>query len=262
MLNRLFRFLLIASAIAGAAWAANDPFVGKWRVNPGKSKLTDEMKLEAAGANKYVITFQPGAVDTIVADGTDQPAISGTTLSITAKGPNNWTVVRKKDGRMLLSADWTLSADGKTLTDEFTGYESDGTKTTTHYVYARTARGSGFAGTWDSDNAKPDAGMEVRIQLFEADGLSIDGPEGQIVRSLKFDGKRLSEQRCLRMRLRDWLRRGHRANERSVEFVDKYKGRILQTQQIEISADLKTLTLSIILAGESKPRNVFVFDRE
>ena len=159
MLNRTFQLLLVASVIAGAAWAANDPFIGKWKVNVSKSKLTDEMKVEAAGANKYVITFQPGAVDTIVADGSDQPAISGTTLSITAKGPNNWTVVRKKDGRMLLSADWTLSADGKTLTDEFTGHESDGTKTMTHYVYARTAGSSGFAGTWDSDNAKPDAGM-------------------------------------------------------------------------------------------------------
>ena len=159
MLNRTLKLLLdVNLLLAGAAWAANDPFIGKWKVNPGKSKMTDEMKVEAAGANKYVITFQPGAVDTIVADGTDQPASAGSTLSITAKGPNNWTVVRKKDGRMLLTAEWTLSADGKTLVDEFTGYESDGTKTTTHFVYARTAGSSGFAGTWDCDNAKPDAG--------------------------------------------------------------------------------------------------------
>src|SRR6185369_9925721 len=41
------------------------------------------MKVEAVGENKYAITFSPDAVDTIVADGTDQPALSGTTLSIT-----------------------------------------------------------------------------------------------------------------------------------------------------------------------------------
>jgi hypothetical protein len=260
MLNRTFQLLLVTSVIAGAAWAANDPFIGKWKVNVSKSKLTDEMKVEAAGANKYVITFQPGAVDTIVADGSDQPAISGTTLSITAKGPNNWTVVRKKDGRMLLSADWTLSADGKTLTDEFTGYESDGTKTTTHFVYARTAGSSGFAGTWDSDNAKPDAGMEVRIRAFEGDGLSIDGPEGQIVRSLKFDGKDYPSSGADAPA--GLVAAGRRVNERSVELEDKYKGRILQTQQIEMSADMKSLTVRIILAGESKARNVYVFDRE
>jgi hypothetical protein len=260
MLNRTIKLLLVAAVIAGAAWAANNPFVGKWKVNPSKSKLTDEMKVEAAGANKYTITFQPGAVDTIVADGTDQPAISGSTLSITAKGPNIWTVVRKKDGRMLLTADWTLSADGKTLTDEFTGLGSDGTKTTTHYVYARTAGSSGFAGTWDSDNAKPDAGMEVRIQSYEGDGLSIDGPEGQIIRSLKFDGKDYPSSGADAPA--GLVASGRRVNERSLEFLDKYKGRILQTQQMEISEDLKTLTLRIILAGEDKARNVYVFERE
>jgi hypothetical protein len=260
MLNRTFKLLLIASVLASAAWAANDPFVGKWKVNPSKSKLTDEMKIEAAGANKYTINFQPGAVDTIVTDGSDQAAVSGTTLSITAKGPNNWTVVRKKDGRMLLTADWTLSADGKTLTDEFTGYQSDGSKMTVHYVYARTAGSSGFAGTWDSDNAKPDAGMEVRIQSFQTDGLSVDGPEGQITRSLKFDGKDYPSSGADAPA--GLVASGHRANERSLEFEDKFKGRILQTQQIEMSADLKTLTLRVILAGENKPRNVYVFDRE
>jgi hypothetical protein len=260
LLNRIFQLALVAFVIAGAAWAANDPLVGKWKVNPSKSKLTDEMKVEATGANKYTITFQPGAVDTIVTDGSDQPAVGGTTLSIAVKGPNNWTVVRKKDGRILLSADWTLSADGKTLTDEFTGYDSDGSKTSVHYVYARTAGSSGFAGRWDSDNAKPDSGMEVRIQSYEGDGLSIDGPEGKITRSLKFDGKDYPSVGADAPA--GLVASGHRANERSLEFVDKYKGRILQTQQIEISADLKTLTLSIILAGESKARNVFVFDRE
>ena len=90
---------LAACLVTGTLCAADDPFVGKWKVNPSKSKLTDEMKVEAVGANKYAITFGPGAVDTIVADGTDQPALQGTTLSVTVEGPNNWKVVRKKEGR-------------------------------------------------------------------------------------------------------------------------------------------------------------------
>jgi hypothetical protein len=58
-------------------------FLGQWKVNPSKSKLYDEMKVELAGANRYTFTFGPGQVDTVVADGSDQPALSGTTLSIT-----------------------------------------------------------------------------------------------------------------------------------------------------------------------------------
>jgi len=40
-------------------------------VNLSESKLTEEMKVEPLGENKYAITLAPGAVDTIVADGTD-----------------------------------------------------------------------------------------------------------------------------------------------------------------------------------------------
>jgi hypothetical protein len=34
MLSRTFQSLLIASLIAGASWAADNPFVGKWK-EPG-----------------------------------------------------------------------------------------------------------------------------------------------------------------------------------------------------------------------------------
>src|SRR5579872_1064047 len=119
MLNRFFQLWAAACLVAGSAWAANDPFVGKWKVNPSMSKLYDEVKVEVVGANKYVFTFGPGQIDTIVADGTDQPALSGTTLAVTVKGSNSWEVVRKFKGRTLLRAQWTLSADGKTISDGF-----------------------------------------------------------------------------------------------------------------------------------------------
>src|SRR5881394_2570949 len=155
MLNHVFRLLLGACLVTSSIGAANDPFVGKWKVDPSKSKLCDELKVEASGANKYTLTFGPGQVDTIVADGSDQPALSGTTFSITVKGPNNWEVVRKLKGRTLLTAKWTLSEDGKTLHDAFTQYLPSGTKLfgdplpdgstlVLPYVYERTAGSSGF----------------------------------------------------------------------------------------------------------------------
>jgi hypothetical protein len=261
MRNRTLQLLLVTFLIAGASWAAaDDPFIGNWKVNPGKSKLTDEMKIESAGANKYVITFQPNAIDTVVTDGTDQPAVGGTTLSITPKGPNSWTVVRKKDGRMLLTADWALSADGKTITDDFTGFQPDGSKTIVHFVYARTEGTSGFAGTWYSESERPDPAMELRIQPYEADGLSIDGPEGRITRRFKLDGK---EYPATGADAPPGLTvSGRRVNERSVEITSKYNGTVTGTRRIEISADHKTLTLSITLAGATKPLNTYVFDRE
>ena len=157
VLRSLLSLPVVCLAI-GTLWAANDPFVGKWKVDPSKSKLYDELKVEAAGANRYTLTFGPGQVDTVVADGSDQPALSGTTFSITVKGPNSWEVVRKMKGRTLLKAQWTLSEDGKTLNDAFTQYLPDGTTLFSQplpngstlvlpYVYERTAGNSGFPGT-------------------------------------------------------------------------------------------------------------------
>jgi len=260
MFNRIFYFLLAASLIASASPAANDPFIGKWKVNASKSKLTDEMKVEPAGPNKYALTLAVGAaVETIVADGTDQPGMTGTTVSVTVKDPNNWTIVRKKDGRMLLTADWTLSADGKTLTDEFTGYQPDGSKLSAHYVYARTAGSSGFAGTWDSESEQV-SGITLQIQPYEVDGLSISNSEVRSTQSLKFDGNDFPD---LGPDAPAGLTSsGRRVNERSVEITHKLKGKITSTQHLELSPDLKTLTLTIIRAGDSKPANILVFDRE
>jgi len=180
MLSRGYRLLLVACLVTGTLWAANDPFVGKWKIDPSKSKLNDEMKVEAAGVNKYTLTFAPGIADTIVADGNDQPALRGTTLSITVQGPNHWEVIRKLKGRTLLTGYWTLSAEGKTLNDAYTEYAPDGSTSSIPNVYQRTAGNSGFPGTWDSDSEKVKAEIELQIQPYEGDGLLLIGPDAEI----------------------------------------------------------------------------------
>jgi hypothetical protein len=227
----------------GTLRAADDPFLGKWKVNPSKSKITDEMKVAVVGENKYAIDFG-SEVDTVVADGTDQPALRGTTLSLTVEGPNNWKVVFKKDGRKTTQGVWTLSADGKTLDDAFTQYKPDGSPIiNVHYTYQRTAGNSGFTGTWDSVNAEMDSSLELEIKPYDGDGISIGSLGG--TQNIKFDGK-------------DY----RRLNQRSLEITDKSQGKITDTRQIEVSADLKTLTMRIRLPGEKEPRNILVFDRE
>ena len=261
MLSRTFRFLLVAGLVTSSVWAANDPFVGKWKVDPSKSKLNDEMKVEIAGVNRYAITFAPGAVDTIVADGSDQPALGGTTLSVTVKGPNSWVVVRKLKGRTLLTAYWTLSEDGKTLNDAYTEYARDGsTSLFLPYVYERTAGSSGFPGTWDSESEKVKAGIELEIQPYEGDGLSLNSPDAEMNKKLKFDGNDYPDPDPNGDR--GAASSGRRVNERRLEITDKHKGKITATRQIELSTDLKTLTMTLHLIGQNRPKSVMVFDRE
>ena len=52
-----------------------------------------------------------------------------------------------------------------------------------------------------------------------------------------------------------------RVNQRVVEVTDKRKGKAADSQVAEVSADGKTLTMTMHIPGRSQP-NVRVFDRE
>jgi hypothetical protein len=271
-LNRTLQLLLAGCLLTGPLWGADNAFVGKWKVDPAKSMLNDEMKVEAAGANKYAITFGPDQMDTVTADGSDQPALSGTTLSITVKGPNSWEVTRKMKGRTLLMARWTLSEDGKTLNDAFTQYLPDGMTLFSQplpngsalflpYLYERTSGNSGIAGTWDSESAKVRAGIELQIRPYEGDGLSFKRSDEEIAKMIKLDGNDYPDLDPNGGK-KDTAHSGRRANELSLEITEKLKGTITSTRQIDLSKDLNTLKVTVRLVGQSKPQSILVYNRE
>ena len=256
MAKRAFQLLLVTYLVTGTLWAAADSFVGDWKLDTSKSKFTDVMKVGSVGGNKYEIDFG-GGVETIVADGTDQPGVYGTMLSVTVEGPDGWKVVRKKDGRVMLTGIWKLSQDGNTLNDNYTEFAQNGAPSTVNYVYTRTAAGAGFAGTWESTMTM-DSAFVLQIRPYEENGLSFIR-SAEDTRNVTFDGK-------------DYPDSGHgvaegstssarRVNERSLEITDKINGKTARTVLIELSPDLKTLTRTVHPVGQREP-NVFEFERQ
>ena len=251
------RFLLLTCFLTSTLWAADNPFVGSWKLNPSKSVLTDKMEVTSLGANKYAFNFG-GEPETITIDGTDQPGISGTTLSVSVEGADAWKVVRKKGGRVLITANWKLSEDDNTLTDNFNAISPNGSSSTVNYVYKRTSVGSGFAGTWVSTSEAVDFAYVLQVRPYEGEGLSIIDSSSQLTRNVKFDGK-------------DYPNVGENAaiiatsairklDEHTLELTDKRSnGKVNDTQQITLSPDLKTLTMQP--AGKDKP-NILVFERQ
>jgi hypothetical protein len=259
MPKRIVQFLLLSFLLTGTLWAANDPFVGKWKLNPSKSRFPDKMKVKAAGPNRYAFDFGAGKSETIVADGRDQPGIFGTTLAVTVERPDTWKVVRKKSGRTLLTGIWKLFQDGKTLTDNYRENRPDGSTLNMDYIYKRTTTGSGFAATWDSVSEKLNSVYELQIQPFGGDGLSFITPIEKKTRNLRFDGKDYPEMGPGESP--GTMSSGRQVNERTLEMTDKIKGKITDTQLLKLSPDLKTLKITVQTVGQSKP-NVLVFYRE
>jgi len=260
VLKHALKLLVFAGIAVGLAWAAENPFIGEWKLNPSMSRMPDEMKVESKGGNTYSFDFGGGA-ETIVADGTDQPGgYGGTTLSVKAGGPDTWIVQRKKDGRLLLRATWKLSKDGSTLTDYYRELDGDQTTVSMDYVYQRSGGGSGFAADWQSIKETMNSPYVLQVKAYQGDGLSIIFTTEQKTRNLKLDGK-------------DYSKEGPNANpgssfssrqvdEHTLEMTDKAGGgKVIDTREIRVSSDGKTLTMTVHASGRSEP-DVLVFDRE
>ena len=263
MLVRTVRSLtivcLLFGSLSAARSAADDPFVGKWKLNQSKSKITGERrKIEALGGNKYTISFGDIS-DTLVADGTDQPVHFGRTESIAQAAPNTWKLVTKQDGRTLYASTWTLSQDGKTMSVDGTATRPDGSTFNYQSTFKRIAGTSGFAGTWESTSLKIGSPDEWVIQPYEGDGLSFVLPAENDTLSMKFDGEDYPENGPNVPP--GSASSGHRVDERTLEVTDKVKGKVIDTTRFRVSPDGKTITLTVHEKGQSKPLTI-VYDKE
>jgi hypothetical protein len=99
----------------------------------------------------------------------------------------------------------------------------------------------------------------LQVRPYEGDGLSFVDPSDEVTKNVKFDGK-------------DYPNVGpnaasgsassvRRVNARTLEMTEKINGKITDTQQIQLSSDRKTLTMTIYAVGRSEP-NVLVLERQ
>lgn len=258
MLNRVWQLLLVACLAVGTAAAAENPFIGTWKLNSAKSRTPDEMKVESKGGNTWTFDFGAGP-ETIVADGSDQPGVRGSLLSVKAEAPDTWIVERKLNGRLLLRATWKLAADGSTLTDYYREFAPDGSTVSLDYVYQRHGGGSGFAADWQSIRETRNTPLILEVKAYEGDGLTFSIPAQQNTRSAKLDG-------------RDYPDEGPNASPGSscsiqqvdghtLKMTNKDGGKVSGTREIGLSPDGKTLTMTVSSPGGREP-DVLVFDRE
>jgi hypothetical protein len=137
--------VLVATAVA-----ADDPNMGTWKLNEGKSKITGQAKntkvvYEAAGDSVKVTVDGVDAEGKTIHnewtgkyDGKDYAVTGdagGTTRSLKKVNARTLTLANKKDGKVTLSGKIVVSADGKARTVTITGTGADGKKVTNSYVY-------------------------------------------------------------------------------------------------------------------------------
>jgi hypothetical protein len=125
-------------------------------------------------------------------------------------------------------------------------------------VWVRDTK-SGFAADWQIIKETMNSPFLMQVKQFQGDGLSFITLSEQETKNVKFDGKEYpNEGRNADRGASSSIRR---VDERTLVITDKADGKVTNTEDIELSADLKTLTITVHIAGRDKP-NVRVFERK
>ena len=258
MLQRMVKILIPVCLVTGAAWAAESPFIGDWKLDPAKTRMPDEMKIVSKGGNAYAFDFGGGA-ETIVVDGTDQPGgYGGTSLAVKPEASDTWIVQRKKGARLLINATWKLAKDGQTLTDYFREFGSHGATISMDYVYQRTNAGSGFAADWRSIKETMNSPFPFQVKAFQGDGLSFITPLEKKTQNVTFDGKDTPNEGPAASQ--GATSSARRVTARTLVMTDKIHGKLADTETIALSDDLKRLTITTRIPGNDRP-TVMAFER-
>lgn len=259
MYRRLSVCFALLSVMSASALAADDSFVGKWKFNPDKSQMNGlDYKIEDAGGGQYKFIFGDD-VETLTLDGKPHMTKYGDSWSIKTTGPNSWESTNERDGKVTTKSKWTVSADNQTFTSTDENMRPDGTTGKTEAIFKRTGGTSGLAGTWQTTSVKVLSPTSITIAKWQGDGYSRSNPTFKETLEFKFDGKEYTPKGP-RVPL-GMAVTAKKTDGPSMELTYKLKGKTIETDKYEVSADGKTLTQTATYSGVSKPE-IDVYDRE
>ncbi len=141
--------LCLASALP--IYAATNPWLGTWKLDPAKSHFTGATFTYSKAANG-MMHYADGSTASydFNIDGKEYPTQFGRTTSWTAAGPNAWDSVANYNGTVLEKTHRSLSADGKSLTMASSGTQPDGQTFNDASTWTRVAGTTGLEGKWKS----------------------------------------------------------------------------------------------------------------
>jgi hypothetical protein len=234
-------FWLLITVVATGTAVAQNPFAGTWKLNQEKSQLAgDTLKFSPAEGQAMELTAG-GTSYSFRVDGNNYAMPSGNVAIWRQSGADGWTTeYRTKDGKLLASDSWKLSADGKTLSVTTSGVRANGDLYTDTAAYERTAGSSGLTGAWKSTTVKLSSPTDLIMQESGLDGLVIKIPAMKITCQANFDGREVAAEgpdvpTGFRLGLT-------RTGPYSFRMVQKLNGSTIDSSVYTVSQDGKTMT--------------------
>jgi len=234
-------FALGALLVPALAWAGS-PFDGTWVFKEDTAKQ-DEKPYVLSLANG--VWSNPNVVPPIKvkADGKDQPVTGHAyydMVVVRSLGPDSVEITYKKGGKVTSTSTFSVSADGKTLTQKWT--DLTGTQPVSgQFLLERVGKApageQAVSGSWRALKVveMSAAGRTVTYQRT-ADGLSMKSPTGQSYEA-KFDGKEypiVGDPGGTMVSLKS-------VDANTIVETDKRMGKIVEVDRMTVAADGKSM---------------------
>lgn len=157
---------------AGAASAADSPWNGTWKFDQQKSHLTGQTFTysERPGGMLHYEDGSTASFD-FGLDGKEYKTLANRTTTWSAAGTNRWDRVTRIDGKVFTKGHVTLSEDGKTLTETYSGTRPDGEEFHEEDVFNRVSGTGGLAGTWRTAKVTGPTGPQTFVISSPSAGL-------------------------------------------------------------------------------------------
>jgi hypothetical protein len=241
---------------ASVATAADAPYIGKWKVNPAKSKATGQtvtIEKTASGAMRYE---SGGIAYEFKLDGKEYPLPDGGTTSWKAVDLKTWEVTNRRNGKV--TANYRLIVDADTMVFQSALNKADGGALNESGKAIRVSGGPGFVGKWRIGDYKL-AATTMDITANGTDGVTITLPEQGAVCNAKFDGKDYPLTGTLVGNGSTYALK--RTGPQSFEIMEKLNGKAIYTDKIRVSEDGKTLTFDGSPTSANEPITL-IYERQ
>jgi hypothetical protein len=155
MLTSIALLVLAVATLPERGLAQSDPLTGIWQLNVAKSKYSpgpgpksQTLNIQGDGQNRKMTTIgidaagnaAQVAVSELVEDGKPHPVTGqavADAITYTRVDAHTVKVTRLKDGKVVQTATWVVSQDGKTLTGNMTGTNANGREVNNITLYEK-----------------------------------------------------------------------------------------------------------------------------
>jgi hypothetical protein len=212
----------------------------------------------APGPGKAVRFGEEGQGYLFTLNGPAAITIGGGSATWINKSDSTWVENVKKGDIDIGTTTWTLSDDGRKLMSDSQGNNPDGSPYLVNETYSRQSRNHGFYGNWMGTTVK---GVTESYDIADNNDGSITWhiPELKAEVRLPLDGKEVrptgpTVPETLMLSMTKQGPHKYRYNE-------KLNGKIVETGNMIVSPDGKTLTTTITTAG-STTKSIAIYERQ